>query len=67
MTKNEERRLIPGRRSEDATNDSLLQHLADKFETLEAERRERNRRMTDRLRASRRSPDPSLDASPNPR
>ena len=59
MTKNEERRLIPGRRSEDATHDSLLQHLADKFNSYEEERRERIRRMTDRMRGLRRVQEPA--------
>jgi hypothetical protein len=58
MTKNEERRLTPGRRSEDATN-SLLQHLADKFNSYEEERRERIRRMTDRMRGLRRVQEPA--------
>jgi hypothetical protein len=54
MTKNDERGPAPGRREEDRTSDSLLQHLADKFETLENERREQLRRITDRMRGDRR-------------
>lgn len=54
MTKNDERRQTPGRRAEDETNEALLQHIADKFKSFEEERRERIRRMTDRLRGLRR-------------
>lgn len=54
MTKNDERRRSTGRRSQDTADDALFQSLAEKFETLEQERRERIRRATDRLRGLRR-------------
>jgi hypothetical protein len=55
MTKKDERRRTTGRRSQDTADDALFQNLAEKFETLEQERRERIRRATDRLRGLRRT------------